>query len=195
MRKSEIKRRTTETDIKLKLNIDGKGKNKIFTEIGFLSHMLELFSKHGLFDIELRAKGDLHVDQHHVVEDIGIVLGEAFKKALKDKKGINRAGYFIFPMDEAIAFAAVDLSGRPHLALDVKFKDKEIGKLKVEGIADFFEGFVANLGCSLHVKVPYGRSDHHKAEAIFKAFAKSMKMACLKDKRMLKELPSTKGLL
>jgi len=195
MRKSIINRKTKETNIKINLNIDGKGKYNIKTPIGFFTHMLESFSKHGLFDINMDVKGDLHVDQHHTVEDCGIVLGEAFKKALGDKKGINRAGYFIFPMDDALALVAVDLSNRPFLNYDVILKRRFVGKLDGDLIKDFFYGFSIGLGANIAIKIIKGKDDHHKIEAIFKSFAKAMKTACSKDKRALKELPSTKELL
>lgn len=195
MRTSKINRKTKETDIKIKLNIDGKGKSQIKTPIGFFSHMLEAFAKHGLFDIKIDAKGDLEVDQHHTVEDVGIVLGQAFKEALGDKKGINRAGYFIYPMDESLAIVALDLSGRPYLKFNAKFKRRFCGDFDTDLLEDFFYGFSVGLGANIAVKIDYGRSDHHKIEALFKAFAKSMKTACSKDKRALNELPSTKELI
>ena len=195
MRIAKVSRKTKETEIEIELNIDGKGKYNIDTPIGFFTHMLESFAKHGLFDINLNAKGDLEVDQHHAIEDTGIVLGQAFKKALGDKKGINRAGYFIFPMDESLAIAALDISGRPYLKFDAKFKRRFCGGLDTDLLEDFFYGFSAGLGANLALQVKYGRIDHHKIESLFKAFAKSMKTACSKDKQALEELPSTKGLL
>jgi len=195
MRTAKILRKTKETEIDLTLNIDGRGKYDISTPIGFFTHMLEAFSKHGLFDIKLKVKGDLEVDQHHTVEDTGIVLGMAFKEGLEDKKGINRAGYFIYPMDDALAIVAVDISGRPCLKFDAKFKRRFCGNFDTDLLEDFFYGFSAGLGANIAVQVKYGRSDHHKIEAIFKAFAKSMKTACSKDKRAIKELPSTKGMI
>ncbi len=195
MRTAKISRKTKETEIKIKLNIDGKGKSDVKTPIGFFTHMLEAFTKHGLFDIKLDVKGDLQVDQHHCVEDAGIVLGQAFKGALGDKKGINRSGYFIFPMDESLAIAAIDISGRPYLKFDAKFKRRFCGELDTDLLEDFFYGFSVGLGANLALQVKYGRSDHHKIEALFKAFAKSIKTACSKDKRVINELPSTKGLI
>ena len=195
MRIAKISRKTKETESKVMINIDGKGKYKIKTPIGFFTHMLESFAKHGLFDIQMNVKGDLQVDQHHTIEDTGIVLGQAFKKALGDKKGINRAGYFIFPMDDALAIVALDISGRPYLKFDAKFKRRFCGELDADLLEDFFYGFSVGLQANLAVKMEYGRSDHHKIEALFKAFAKSMKMACSKEKRALKEMPSTKGLI
>jgi imidazoleglycerol-phosphate dehydratase len=194
MRTAQISRKSRETDIKLDLNVDGKGRYNVKIPIGFFTHMLESFSKHGLFDIKLDVEGDLEVDQHHSVEDIGIVLGQAFNKALGNKKGINRAGYFIFPMDESLAVAAVDISGRPYLRFNTKFKRRFCGRLDTDVLEDFFYGFTVGLGANVAIQAD-GRSDHHKIEAIFKAFAKAMKMACSKDKRALKELPSTKGMI
>lgn len=193
MRKAKIERKTKETDIKIELNIDGSGKYDIKNPVGFLTHSMENFAKHGLFDIKMKATGDLDVDQHHLVEDCGIVLGQAFKKALGDKKGTNRAGYFVYPMDEALAVVAVDIGGRPYLQFDAKFKRRFCGELDTDLLEDFFYGFATNLGTNLVVRMPYGRNDHHKIEAIFKAFGKAMKMACSKDKRAKENIPSTKG--
>ena len=193
MRKSIIKRKTNETDINIKLNIDGTGKYKLATKINFMDHMLELFAKHGVFDLDLSAKGDLEVDQHHTVEDIGIALGEAFKKVLGDKKGINRSGYFIMPMDESQAIVALDIGGRPKLIFKANFKKDKIGDLDSELLEDFFSAFSNSLSCNIQIKAE-GRSEHHKAEAIFKGFAKALKIACSKDPKM-KSLPSTKGLI
>lgn len=194
-RKTSFQRKTKETDIKIKLNIDGKGKTEISTPIPFLNHLLDNFGKHGLFDLKIKAKGDIEIDQHHTVEDIGICLGGAFKKALGDKKGINRSGYFVFPLDEALSVVSLDISGRAFLNFDCKFKRPKIGDLDSDLIKEFFWGFVRHLEATLHIRVLYGEDDHHKAESIFKAFAKTMKMACSRDKRILKELPSTKGLI
>jgi len=194
-RKVSLKRKTKETDIKIELNIDGKGKTDISTPIPFLNHLLDNFGKHGLFDLKIRARGDIEIDQHHTVEDIGISLGEAFKKALGDKKGINRAGYFVFPLDEALSVVSLDISGRAFLNFDCKFKRQKIGDLDSDLIKEFFWGFVRHLEATLHIRALYGENEHHKAESIFKAFGKAMKMACSEDKRILKELPSTKGLL
>jgi imidazoleglycerol-phosphate dehydratase len=195
MRATEIKRQTKETNISILLNIDGTGEYNIETPIGFLTHMLELFAKHGLFDISMTAEGDLHVDQHHLVEDCGIVLGQAFKKALGDKKGINRAGYFIYPMDEALAVVAIDLGGRPYLQFEAEFKRRFCGELDTDLLEDFFQGFAVNLGANVVIRMPFGRSDHHKIEAIFKAFAKAMNMACSTDPRAIENIPSTKGII
>jgi len=194
-RKASLQRKTKETDIKIELNIDGKGKADISTPIPFLDHLLDNFARHGLFDLKIKATGDVEIDQHHTVEDIGISLGEAFKEALGDKKGINRAGYFVFPLDEALSVVAVDVSGRAFLSFDCKFKKQKIGDLESDLIKEFFWGFVRHLEATLHIRVLYGENEHHKAESIFKAFGKAMKIACSKEKRILKELPSTKGLI
>ncbi|PJA94901.1 imidazoleglycerol-phosphate dehydratase HisB [Candidatus Jorgensenbacteria bacterium CG_4_9_14_3_um_filter_38_10] len=194
-RKASLWRKTKETEIKIELNIDGKGKTDVSTPIPFLNHLLDNFGKHGLFDLKLKATGDIEIDQHHTVEDIGISLGEAFKKALGNKKGINRAGYFVFPLDEALSVVAVDISGRAFLNFDCKFKKEKIGDLESDLIKEFFWGFVRHLEATLHIRVLYGEDEHHKAESIFKAFGKAMKIACSKEKRILKELPSTKGLI
>jgi len=195
MRSATIKRDTKETQISGTLRIEGSGKYQISTGIRFLDHMLELFTKHGGFDLTLTARGDLDVDQHHTVEDAGIVLGQLFSKALGDRVGINRAGYFVMPMDETLAVVAVDLSGRPALAYKDKVKVRVVGDLQSELVEDFFGGFVNHAGANLHAKVLYGRSNHHKLEAIFKCFALAMKYACSKDARLKDQLPSTKGLL
>jgi imidazoleglycerol-phosphate dehydratase len=195
MRTTQIHRTTTETNISIELNIDGSGKYQIQTPIGFLTHALESFAKHGLFDITMSAAGDLHVDQHHLVEDCGIVLGQAFKKALGDKKGINRAGYFVYPMDEALAVVAVDIAGRPYLQFEAKFQRRFCGELDTDLLEDFFQGFANHLGANVVVRMPYGRSDHHKIEATFKAFARAMKMACSTDPRAIENVPSTKGII
>jgi imidazoleglycerol-phosphate dehydratase len=195
MRKASVRRDTKETRISGELRIDGRGTYEISTGIGFLDHMLELFAKHGAFDLKLRAQGDLHVDQHHTVEDTGIVLGQLFARALGDRKGINRAGYFVLPMDETLAVAAVDLGGRPALVYKDLVRVRMVGDLQAELVEDFFGGFVAHAGANLHIKVMYGRSSHHKIEAVFKCFARAMRYACSKDARLKDQLPSTKGLL
>ena len=188
-------RRTTETQIKGRLTIDGEGRYKVSTGIRFFDHMLELFTRHGGFDLTLRAKGDLDVDQHHTVEDVGITLGETLLKALGDRKGINRAGYFVMPMDETLAVAAVDLSGRPHAVVNLKVKTPKVGDLQTELVHDFFDGFASGARANVHVKVLYGRSSHHHIEAVFKAFARALRVACARDARLARMLPSTKGLL
>jgi imidazoleglycerol-phosphate dehydratase len=188
-------RRTTETQIKGRLTIDGEGRYNVSTGIRFFDHMLELFTRHGAFDLTLKAKGDLDVDQHHTVEDVGITLGETLLKALGDRKGINRAGYFVMPMDETLAVAAVDLSGRPHAVVNLKVKAPKVGDLQTELVHDFFDGFASGARANVHVKVLYGRSSHHHIEAVFKAFARALRVACARDARLAKMLPSTKGLL
>jgi len=195
MRTATIERITKETQIRGKLRIEGRGKYDVSTGIRFLDHMLELFTRHGGFNLTLKATGDLDVDQHHTVEDAGIVLGQLFKQALGDKRGINRAGYFVMPMDETLAVVAVDLSGRPALVYKDLVRVRLVGDLQTELVHDFFDGFVAHAGANLHVKVLYGRSNHHKIEAVFKCFARAMKFACSRDKSLRNELPSTKGLL
>ena len=195
MRSGSIERITKETQIKGSLRIEGKGRYDIHTGVRFLDHMLELFARHGGFDLTIEAKGDLDVDQHHTVEDVGIVLGQLFGKALGDRKGINRAGYFVLPMDETLAVAAVDLGGRPALVYKDLVKVRLVGDLQTELCEDFFSGFTVHAGANLHAKILYGRSNHHKIEAIFKCFARAMKYACSKDARLKDQLPSTKGLL
>ena len=194
-RAAAFNRQTTETQIRGKLVIDGTGRYKVSTGIRFFDHMLELFTRHGGFDLTLRATGDLDVDQHHTVEDVGIVLGAATLEALGDRKGINRAGYFIMPMDETLAVAAIDLSGRPHATVDLKLKVERVGDLQSELIHDFFDGFASAARANVHVKVLYGRSSHHHVEAVFKAFARALRVACARDARLARMLPSTKGLL
>jgi imidazoleglycerol-phosphate dehydratase len=195
LRSASIERHTKETRIKAVLKIEGLGRYNISTGIRFLDHMLELFTKHGGFDLTLKCDGDLDVDQHHTVEDAGIVLGELFSKALGDRKGINRAGYFVQTMDETLAVVALDLGGRPALVYKDRVKVRVVGDLQTELVHDFFDGFVNKAGANVHVKVLYGRSNHHKLEAIFKCFARAMKYACSKDARLKDQLPSTKGLL
>jgi imidazoleglycerol-phosphate dehydratase len=195
IRTATIERNTTETKISLALTIDGQGTYSVSTGIRFFDHMLELFTRHGAFDLTLTCKGDLDVDQHHTVEDVGIALGEAFNNALGDKKGIMRAGYFVMPMDETLAVAAVDLSGRTAYAVDDQVNVPMVGDFQSELLTDFFEGFARGAKCNVHVKTMYGRSNHHKIEAIFKAFSRAMRGACSRDERMREMLPSTKGLL
>jgi imidazoleglycerol-phosphate dehydratase len=195
MRTASIERNTRETQISGTLKIEGKGRYEISTGVRFLDHMLELFAKHGGFDLTLKASGDLDVDQHHTVEDVGIVLGQLFSKALGDRKGINRAGYFVVPMDETLAVAAVDLGGRPYIVYKDLVKTRYVGDLQTELLEDFFHGFSVHAGANLHAKVMYGRSNHHKIEAIFKCFARALRYACSKDARLKGQLPSTKGLL
>jgi imidazoleglycerol-phosphate dehydratase len=195
VRRALIERRTTETAIRLSLVLEGRGRYSVSTGIRFLDHMLELFAKHGAFDLDVSATGDLDVDQHHTVEDLGIGLGEAVSQALGTRRGINRAGYFVMPMDETLAVVALDLGGRPHATIDLRLKVKRVGDLQSELVHDFFEGFAIGARANVHAKVLYGRSSHHHVEAIFKAFARALRVACAKDKRMAKALPSTKGLI
>ena len=195
MRRAVIDRRTTETQIQLALTIEGRGRYRVTTGIRFLDHMLELFARHGAFDLEVRATGDLDVDQHHTVEDLGIALGEAVSQALGDRRGINRAGYFVMPMDETLAVAALDLGGRPHAAVDLKLRVLRVGDLQSELVHDFFEGFAIGARANVHVKVLYGRSSHHHVEAVFKAFARALRVACSRDRQLARALPSTKGLI
>ncbi len=195
MRRALIDRRTRETDISVRLVLDGKGTYRVRTGIRFLDHMLELVARHGAFDLKVEAKGDLDVDQHHTVEDLGIALGEAISRALGNRRGINRAGYFVMPMDETLAVAAIDLGGRPHAVVDTKVRTTRVGDLQTELVDDFFEGFALGARANVHVRVLYGRSNHHKVEAMFKAFARALRVACAKDRRLARMLPSTKGLL
>ena len=195
MRSARLERKTNETDIRLLLKIDGRGTYKVATGIRFFDHMLELFARHGGFDLELSCKGDLDVDQHHTVEDVGIALGEAFERALGDKKGILRAGYFLMPMDETLGLAAVDFGGRTAAVVEPNVKVRYVGDLQSELVFDFFDGFARGARANVHLKVLYGRSNHHKIEALFKAFARALRVACSRDKRLAKMLPSTKGLL
>lgn len=194
-RTAAIKRHTTETQIDLRLTVDGEGAYDVRTGIRFLDHMLELFTRHGGFDLSLRCRGDLDVDQHHTVEDIGIALGEAFQQALGDKKGILRAGYFLMPMDETLAAAALDLSGRAACVVDAKVRVRIVGDLQTELLPDFFEGFARGARANVHLKVLYGRSNHHKIEATFKAFARALRFACSRDRQLWSTLPSTKGMM
>lgn len=194
-RKAELTRNTTETQIRGSLDLGGTGKYEIVTGIGFLDHMLELFTKHGGFDLTLSATGDLHVDQHHTVEDVGIALGEMFSQALGDRKGINRAGYFVQTMDETLAVVALDLGGRAATVYSDGVRARDVGGLTVELLPDFFEGFARAIKGNVHVKVMYGRSSHHKIEAIFKAFGRALAYACSTNERLKDQLPSTKGLL
>jgi imidazoleglycerol-phosphate dehydratase len=195
LRSSTYERNTTETRISIRLTIEGGGRYQIATGIRFFDHMLELFTRHGAFDLVLKCDGDLDVDQHHTVEDVGIALGEAFDRALGDKRGILRAGYFLMPMDETLAIAAIDLGGRAAFAVDTKVRTRLVGDLQTELVTDFFEGFARGARANVHVKTMYGRSNHHKIEAIFKAFARALRVACSRDPQLGKMLPSTKGLL
>jgi imidazoleglycerol-phosphate dehydratase len=195
LRRARISRNTAETRIALALTLEGRGRYDIRTGIRFFDHMLELFTRHGGFDLTLTCDGDLDVDQHHTVEDVGIALGEAVREAIGNKRGINRAGYFVMPMDETLAVAAIDLSGRPASIVDLKKPAARVGDLTTELVADFFDGFASAARANVHVKVMYGRSSHHKIEAVFKAFARALRVACAKDKQLARVLPSTKALL
>ena len=195
MRRALIRRTTSETSIDVKLALDGRGRYDVRTGIGFFDHMLELWARHGGFDLTLHADGDLHVDQHHTVEDCGIALGQAVAKALGDRRGINRAGYFVMPMDETLAVAAVDLSGRVHAVVDLRLRVRRVGDLDAGLVHDFFDGFAQAARANVHVKVLYGRSHHHHVEAVFKAFARALRFACSRDRQLARVLPSTKGLL
>jgi imidazoleglycerol-phosphate dehydratase len=195
MRKGVIRRQTRETDVAVRLGVEGRGRYDIATGIRFLDHMLELTARHGGFDLDVQVSGDLDVDQHHTVEDTGIALGEALVKAVGSKRGINRAGYFVMPMDETLAVAAIDLSGRPYAVVDLGVRARLVGDLQAELVTDFFEGFAAAARANVHLKVLYGRSSHHRVEAAFKAFARALRVACSRDRQLARVLPSTKGLL
>ncbi len=192
MRTAEVERKTKETDIRVKLGIDGKGSSDIKTGIGFFDHMLEGFARHGFFDLELKCNGDLNVDGHHTVEDCGIVLGQAFARALGDKAGIRRFGHFVLPMDDALVLSAVDISGRPYLNYELKFTNERCGELELTLINEFFYALTYSAGMNIHLKQLSGSNDHHIAEAAFKAFAKALDMACSYDERVEGVL-STKG--
>ena len=194
-RRAAIDRETTETRIALQLVLDGSGQYTVSTGIRFFDHMLELLARHGAFDLKLRATGDLDVDQHHTVEDVGIALGQAVTQALGSKRGINRAGYFVMPMDETLGVAAVDLSGRVHAVTDLNLSVERVGDLQAELVHDFFDGFAQGARANVHVKVLYGRSSHHQIEALFKAFARALRVACSRDRQLGEMLPSTKELL
>jgi imidazoleglycerol-phosphate dehydratase len=195
MRKASLQRVTKETDIRLKLNLDGRGKSKITTGIRFFDHMLEQIARHGGLDVQLTAHGDLDVDQHHTVEDVGIALGEAVKTALGSKRGILRAGYFLMPMDDCLAAAALDFSGRAFCVCKFKISAPRVGDFQTELMEDFFRAFAHAAAANVHLRLVYGRSSHHQVESIFKAFAKALRFAVTKDKQLRRVLPSTKGLL
>jgi imidazoleglycerol-phosphate dehydratase len=195
VRRGIVNRVTRETSVRVKVGLEGRGRYNVSTGIRFLDHMLELVTRHGAFDLQLRADGDLDVDQHHTVEDVGIALGEAVSQALGARRGINRAGYFVMPMDESLGVAAVDLGGRAHASVDLRLKVRKVGDLQAELITDFFEGFARGARANVHLKVLYGRSSHHRVEALFKAFARALRVACARDRQLARMLPSTKGLL
>ena len=194
-RTATIHRKTNETDVRLKLNVDGRGKSRIATGIRFFDHMSDLVARHGAFDLDLTAKGDLDLDQHHTVEDVGIALGEAVLKALGTKRGILRAGYFLMPMDETLAAAAIDLGGRPYGVVKANISAKRVGDFQTELTEDFFQGFAQAARANVHLRALYGRSSHHQIEALFKAFARALRFAVSRDRRLRRVLPSTKGLL
>jgi imidazoleglycerol-phosphate dehydratase len=195
VRRAVVRRRTSETSIALDLALDGKGRYDVRTGIRFLDHMMELVARHGGFDLTIDARGDLDVDQHHTVEDLGITLGEAVSKGLGARRCINRAGYFIMPMDETLAVAAIDLSGRPHAVIGLRTRTTKVGDLQTELVHDFFDGFALGARANVHIRVMYGRSSHHQVEAVFKAFARALRTATSRDRRLSRTLPSTKGLL
>ncbi len=195
MRTAQLRRKTNETDIRVRLRLEGRGRYDVSTGIRFLDHMLELFTRHGGFDLTLQANGDLDVDQHHTVEEAGIALGESFARALGNKRGILRAGYFLMPMDETLGLAAVDFGGRAVAVVDAKVRVRTVGDLQSELVHDFFEGFARGAHANVHARVLYGRSNHHKIESLFKAFGRALRVACSRDRRLARMLPSTKGLL
>ena len=195
MRRARIDRKTNETEIHIALTLEGHGRANIASGIRFLDHMLELVARHGAFDLTLQAVGDLDVDQHHTVEDVGIALGEAFAQALGSKRGILRAGYFVMPMDETLGVVAVDFGGRSAAVVDTNVRTRLVGDLQTELVTDFFDGFARGAKANVHAKVLYGRSNHHKIESLFKAFARALRVACCKDRQLGRMLPSTKGLL
>jgi imidazoleglycerol-phosphate dehydratase len=195
VRRAVIVRETRETSIRIRLAIEGRGRSTISTGIRFLDHMLELVARHGAFDLRVDARGDLDVDQHHTVEDVGIALGEAFAAALGSRRGINRAGYFLMPMDETLGVAALDLGGRAHAVVELGVRAERVGDLQSELIPDFFEGFARGARGNVHLKVLYGRSSHHRVEAVFKAFGRALRVACSRDRQLGRALPSTKELL
>jgi imidazoleglycerol-phosphate dehydratase len=194
-RTAKIHRKTNEVEVNLELNLDGRGNARVATGIRFFDHMLELVARHGAFDLRVNARGDLDVDQHHTVEDVGIALGEAVSKALGSKRGILRAGYFLMPMDETLAASAVDLGGRPFCVVKARIASPRVGDFQSELTEDFFQGFAQAARANVHLRVLYGRSSHHQVEAMFKAFARALRFAVARDKRLRRVLPSTKGLL
>jgi imidazoleglycerol-phosphate dehydratase len=195
VRRAAVTRDTTETSITARLGIEGRGRHAVSTGIRFLDHMLELMARHGAFDLVLEARGDLDVDQHHTVEDVGIVLGEAYDRALGSRRGINRAGYFVMPMDETLAVVALDFGGRSRAVVDLGLRVRLVGDLQAELVEDFFDGFARGAKANVHAKVLYGRSSHHRVEAVFKAFGRALRVACSRDTQLARRLPSTKELL
>jgi imidazoleglycerol-phosphate dehydratase len=195
MRRAKVSRSTSETRIEVEIGLDGTGQAEIETGVGFLDHMLELFARHGLFDLTVKAKGDIHIDDHHTVEDVGIAIGEAFVRALGDKKGLTRYGSVDLPMDEALARVAVDISGRPFLVFAVVFKSAKIGSFDCELVREWFQAFAVNARITLHAEVPHGDNGHHIAEALFKGLARALRKAVAIDPREAGRVPSTKGAL
>jgi imidazoleglycerol-phosphate dehydratase len=195
MREAQVTRKTLETEISVRLNLDGAGKSQLATRVPFLDHMLDQVARHGVFDLDIAAKGDLHIDAHHTVEDVGITLGQAFAKAVGDKKGVRRYGHAYVPLDEALSRVVVDLSGRPGLEMNVKFVRGRIGEFDVDLICQFFQGFVNHAQVTLHVDNLKGENAHHQAETAFKAFGRALRMAVERDPRIEGVLPSTKGSL
>ena len=194
-RTAQIQRHTRETQISLRLNLDGRGKSDISTGLPFFNHMLDLVTRHGGFDLKLKVTGDLDVDQHHTVEDVGIAFGEAVTSALGNKRGINRAGYFLMPMDETLAVVAIDIGGRSFCVVNAKFSQAAVGDFQTELIEEFFQGFAQSARANVHLRLLYGRSTHHQVEALFKAFARALRFAVSRDRRLRDVLPSTKELL
>jgi imidazoleglycerol-phosphate dehydratase len=194
-RKATVERKTRETEIRVSVDLDGSGEASVETPIGFLTHMIETLGRHSLVDLDVKVAGDLHVDQHHTVEDTGMVLGAALAKALGDRRGISRAGWARHPMDEALADASVDLSGRPHLTLEARFDEKRVGELRLSLLYDFFEALARALGANVHLDLVRGRNDHHRVEAIFKAFARALRMALAREPRLGEKVLSAKGAL
>jgi imidazoleglycerol-phosphate dehydratase len=195
MRRANLRRATKETDIRLRLNLDGRGKSRIQTGIRFFDHMLEQIARHGALDLNLTARGDLDVDQHHTVEDVGIALGEAVKRALGSKRGILRAGYFLMPMDDSLAAAALDFSGRAYCVCRFRISAARVGDFQTELMEDFFRAFAVAAQANVHLRLVYGRSSHHQVESLFKAFARALRFAVTRDRQLRRMLPSTKGLL
>jgi imidazoleglycerol-phosphate dehydratase len=195
LRRARVDRRTSETHVTVALNLDGRGAYRVRTGLRFLDHMLESVARHAVIDLAIDAVGDLDVDAHHTVEDVGIAFGDALSRALGPRRGIHRAGYFVMPMDETLAVAAIDLSGRPHARIDLALRARVVGDLPTELVTDFFEGFASAARANVHLRVLYGRSTHHQVEATFKSFARALRSACERDPRLRGRVPSTKGLL
>ncbi|HVB98707.1 MAG TPA: imidazoleglycerol-phosphate dehydratase HisB [Candidatus Dormibacteraeota bacterium] len=195
VRRASLHRQTAETDIRIRVDLDGRGRARISTGIGFFDHMLEQVARHGALNLEIAVRGDLHVDQHHTVEDTGLAFGQVVRQALGAKRGILRAGYFVMPMDETLAVAALDFSGRPYFVGKWKIAARRVGDFQTELLPDFFQAFAHTAGAAVHLRLVEGRSSHHQVEAIFKAFARALRFAVARDRRLRGVLPSTKGLL